>query len=82
MHKIIIIKYESHMIYTKRMCLAYNINKLQYDINSSLRNIAYCQLCKHHGMSDFLNRSVRVSGTGYAFLFMSVYETSLRSGNK
>ena len=40
MHIIIIIKYESHMIYTKSMCLAYNINKLQYDINSSLRNIA------------------------------------------
>ena len=68
MHKMIIIKYESHVIDTKSMCLAYNINKLQYDIiNSSLRNIAYCQLCKHHGMSDFLNRSVRVSGTRYAF---------------
>ena len=44
MHKIIIIQYESHMIYTTSMCSAYNINQLEYDINSSLRNIAYCQL--------------------------------------
>ena len=32
MHKIIIIKYDSHIIYTKSMCLAYNMNWLQYDI--------------------------------------------------
>ena len=69
MHKIVIINYESHMIYTKSMCLAYNINKLHYDINSSLRNIVYCQLCKHHGMSDFLNVRFESVAQGMHFDF-------------